>query len=104
MKAEMHELYLALSGWKCFMRIDLMIKKQKILLLQNHLKEVFKDECTAMDAKFEEIPFRMDRNDRAHWNEQKNRKKTGNASKHKFNRNTNGQRKAIRKSDRTKRS
>jgi len=45
------DVWQALSGWKSMERIDLMIKKQQILLLQNHLRDVYKDECMQINAK-----------------------------------------------------
>ena len=67
--------YKSLSGWKSHKRIDLMIKKQEIFLLQNHLKEVFKKECIEVNKKYDFINIDMESDSRAQYNKVVNKKK-----------------------------
>ena len=79
----------ALSGWKSIKRVDLMIKKQQILLLQNHLRDVYKDECSKINAKnYKHIHIDVDGNDRVKYNQIKNREKNKN-KRHKFKKHRN---------------
>ena len=52
-----------------------MIKKQEIFLLQNHLKEVFKNECIEINKKYDFINIDMENDSRAQYNEVVNKKK-----------------------------
>merc|ERR1712228_79612 len=81
------EYWKALSG-KSNKRMDLMIKKQSILLLlQNHLCDIYKAECMQINAKkYQNIHIDLESNGRAKYNQIKNKK---NKKKHKFKRNKN---------------
>lgn len=68
----MNPLYRALSGWKSFTRIDLMVKKSAMLLLYSHLKEVFGQECASLAEKDESLQIDMKSDDRKEWNVIKN--------------------------------
>eukprot|EP01084_Bolivina_argentea_P193349 331721_1 len=65
------------SIWKCYKRIDLMVKKQRILLLQNHLKDVYKNECVELNNNYEYINIDFSIN-RSKFNQIKNKEKKKN--------------------------
>merc|ERR1712176_1357049 len=81
------DVWQSLSGWKSMKRVDLMIKKQQILLLQNHLRDVYKDECMQINAKkYDNIHIDVDGDGRGQYNQMKNKKKV---KKHKFKKHRN---------------
>merc|ERR1712228_1037883 len=69
------EYWKALSGWKSIKRMDLMIKKQSILLLQNHLCDIYKAECMQInEKKYQNIHIDLESNGRAKYNKIKNKR------------------------------
>eukprot|EP00485_Elphidium_margaritaceum_P000906 CAMPEP_0202692574 /NCGR_PEP_ID=MMETSP1385-20130828/6914_1 /ASSEMBLY_ACC=CAM_ASM_000861 /TAXON_ID=933848 /ORGANISM="Elphidium margaritaceum" /LENGTH=841 /DNA_ID=CAMNT_0049348121 /DNA_START=128 /DNA_END=2653 /DNA_ORIENTATION=- len=61
---ELNAAYKALSSWKCRKRIDLMIKRQDILLLQKHLKQIYKAQCKALNEKYDFVEIDVENDER----------------------------------------